>query len=317
MIQSRRRFISTIAAGSIGIPLLSGITSLIPDQGKVNFPLRLFSKPLDKYDFNFICDCVSGAGIRGLDLTVRPGGKVEPDEVETVLPKLVGIAGKKNLKVDMIVTGIVSASEKYTDRVLKTASSAGVKYYRLGWVEYDNKKDVWETLQYYRTQFIKIAEINEKYKIHGGYQNHSGSLVGGPVWDLHELLRDLKPEFIGSQYDVRHAMVEGTDTWMIGMRLISHHIKTLAVKDFIWKTDDGRPQPVTVPLGKGMIDWDMYFRLVKELNIIAPITLHIEYPLLENGEENLPLLRKQEIITGKLIKDVDFINSYLKKYDLA
>jgi L-ribulose-5-phosphate 3-epimerase len=112
-------------------------------------------------------------------------------------------------------------------------------------------------------------------------------------------------------------MVEGTDTWMIGMRLISHHIKTLAVKDFIWKTDGGRPQPVTVPLGKGMIDWDMYFQLVKELKIIAPLTLHIEYPLLENGEENLSLLRKQEIITGKLKQDVDFINSYVKKYNLT
>jgi sugar phosphate isomerase/epimerase len=317
MIQNRRRFISTIAAGSIGIPLLSGIEPLISDPLKGNYPVRLFSKPLDRYEFSFICDCLSGAGIGGLDLTVRAGGKVEPDKVETLLPELISLARRQKLEVDMIVTGIVSASDKYTERILKTASSSGVRYYRLGWVEYDNKKDVWETLQEYRARFIKIAEINEKYKIHGGYQNHSGNLVGGPVWDLHELLRNLKPEFLGSQYDVRHAMVEGTDTWMIGMRLISHHIKTLAIKDFRWKTDDGRPQPVTVPLGKGMIDWDMYFQLVKELKIMAPITLHVEYPLLENDEEKLPLLRQQEIITGKLKQDADFINSYLKKYNLT
>jgi sugar phosphate isomerase/epimerase len=317
MIQNRRRFISTIAAGSIGIPLLSGIKPMILDPLILNFPIRLFSKPLDRYEFNFVCDCVSGAGIGGLDLTVRTGGKVEPEKVETLLPELVGQARRQKLEVDMIVTGIVSASDQYTERILKTASSSGVKYYRLGWVEYDNKKDVWETLQEYRTRFIKIEEINEKYKIHGGYQNHSGNLVGGPVWDLHELLRNLKPEFLGSQYDVRHAMVEGTDTWMIGMKLISHHIKTLAIKDFIWKTDVGKPQPVTVPLGDGMIDWDMYFKLVKELNIIAPITLHIEYPLLENDEEKLPLLRQQEIITRKLKQDADFINSYLKKYNLT
>jgi len=317
MIQNRRSFISTITAGSLGIPLMSGIKLMRPDPDRVNFPLRLFSKPLDKYEFNFICDCVSEAGIGGLDLTVRTGGKVEPEKVETLLPELIRFAHKQKLEVDMIVTGIVSASDPYTERILKTASSSGVKYYRLGWVEYDNKKDVWETIQEYRTRFIQIAEINEKYKIHGGYQNHSGNLVGGPVWDLHELLRDLKPEFLGSQYDVRHAMVEGSDTWSIGMRLISHHIKTLAVKDFIWKTDGGRPQPVTVPLGKGMIDWDMYFQLVKELNIMAPVTIHIEYPLLENGEENLSLLRKQEIIAGKIKQDVDFINSYLKKYNLT
>jgi L-ribulose-5-phosphate 3-epimerase UlaE len=103
---------------------------------------------------------------------------------------------------------------------------------------------------------------------------------------------------------------------MIGMRLIASHIKTLAIKDFTWKTIDGRPQPVTVPMGEGMVDWDIYFNLVKELGLNVPITLHAEYPLLEKSEEKLTLLQKQEIITKKLKKDVYFINTYLRKYQL-
>ena len=74
---------------------------------------------------------------------------------------------------------------------------------------------------------------------------------------------------------------------------------------------------VTVPLGEGMIDWDLFFQLVKELNITAPVTLHVEYPLLEKGEENLALVKKQEIIVRKLKKDTDFIKSYLNKYNLS
>jgi len=81
MIQNRRSFISTITAGSLGIPLMSGIKLMRPDPDRVNFPLRLFSKPLDKYEFNFICDCVSEAGIGGLDLTVRSGVKVEHEKI--------------------------------------------------------------------------------------------------------------------------------------------------------------------------------------------------------------------------------------------
>ena len=135
--------------------------------------------------------------------------------------------------------------------------------------------------------------------------------------DLHELFRDFPPDLLGSQYDVRHAMVEGAETWMIGMRLIASHITSLAMKDFTWRSEGGKPVTVTVPLGEGMINWDMFFQLVKELNITVPITLHVEYPLLEKVEEDLALFKKQEIIVSKLKKDADFIKSYLQKYNLT
>jgi hypothetical protein len=43
------------------------------------------------------------------------------------------------------------------------------------------------------------------------------------------------------------------------MRLITSHIKTLAIKDFTWKTERCKPEPVTIPLGEGMIDSDLFF----------------------------------------------------------
>jgi sugar phosphate isomerase/epimerase len=98
------------------------------------------------------------------------------------------------------------------------------------------------------------------------------------------------------------------------MRLIASHIKTLAIKDFTWKTVKGKPQAVTVPLGEGMVNWDAFFKTVKELNISGPLTLHVEYPLLESGEEKLTLTQQQEIIVRKFKKDNDFLNSYLSKY---
>lgn len=316
MTQSRRKFISTVAVAGAAIPFASGIESYLSQAGESKYPVRLFSKPLDTYEFGFMCECIAKSGIRGIDLVVRPGGRVEPAVVETELPKLVAEAKKFNLVTDMMVSGITSASDPFTERVLKTASASGIKYYRLGWFDYDAKADIWESLQKCRTTVKEIAELNRKYKIHGGYQNHAGPRVGGPVWDLHELLRDIPPEFLGSQYDVRHAMVEGTNTWILGMRLIASHIKTLAIKDFTWQTLNGKPQAVTVPMGEGMVNWDLFFKTVKELNISGALTLHIEYPLLEKGEEKLSLTLQQEIIVRKLKKDVDFLNRYLTKYQL-
>jgi sugar phosphate isomerase/epimerase len=216
----------------------------------------------------------------------------------------------------MMVTSILSPDDPFTGRVLKTASSIGIRHYRLGWAEYDLKKGIMETLQLYKTALKGIAVINKKYQIYGGYQNHAGARIGGPVWDLYELLRDLDPEFIGCQYDVRHAMVEGANSWVLGLRLLAPYIKTLAIKDFTWQTVKGKPAAVTVPMGEGMVNWDLYFRTVKELNISAPMTLHVEYPLLDQSEENHSLTRKQEIIVSKLKKDMDFLNGFLAKYEL-
>lgn len=316
MKQSRRDFISAIVKAGAVLPFISKSDYNSGFLVSGRNPVRLFSKPLDSYDFDFMCECLVKSGIEGFDLTVRPGGKVEPSSVEKVLPQLVDEAGKYKLKIDMMVTGILSANDPFAEQVLKTASFSGVKYYRLGWFQYEKNCDILQTLEKDRLLLGEIAELNRKYKIHGGYQNHSGAGVGGPVWDLHELLRDLPPELIGSQYDVRHAMVEGANTWLLGMRLIASHIRTLAVKDFTWMTVNGKPQAVTVPLGEGMVDWDTFFTMVNELNIVGPITLHVEYPLLENGEEKLPLIRQQEIIVKKLRKDVDFLNGYLSKYSL-
>ena len=167
-----------------------------------------------------------------------------------------------------------------------------------------------------RNELEEIAVLNSKYGITGGYQNHSGTRVGGPVWDIDQLLGDFSPEVMGCQYDVRHASVEGANTWILGMNLIAEHINSLAIKDFTWLIVNGRPEAVTVPLGEGIVKWDLFFSTVKKLNISLPITLHVEYPLLSEAEESLPLLKKQEIIAGKLRKDMDFLRSYLVKYQL-
>jgi L-ribulose-5-phosphate 3-epimerase len=313
MKQNRREFISKIAAAGAALPFAPELISKLTPAEQSRFPLRLFSKPLDAYDFGFMCECTAQSGCGGFDLTVRPGGKVEPADVESKLPGMVREAEKYKLKTDMICTGIGTASDPLTERVLKTASSLGVKHYRLGYYDIDNKTGVWEQLQKHKESLKGVVELNRKYKIHGGYQNHAGARVGGPVWDLYELLKDFPPEFAGVQYDIRHAMVEGANAWILGLRLLAPYIKTLAIKDFTWKTVNGRPRAETVPMGEGMINWDLFFRTVKELNISGPMTLHVEYPLFEKGEEKLPLPGQKEIIVRKIKKDVDFLNGVLLK----
>ena len=92
------------------------------------------------------------------------------------------------------------------------------------------------TLNEAKPKIRDLAAMNKHYNIHGDYQNHAGSrYVGAPVWDLWELIKDLDPAYIGCQFDIRHATVEGGQAWPLHLKIISKWINTFALKDFFWE----------------------------------------------------------------------------------
>jgi L-ribulose-5-phosphate 3-epimerase len=128
------------------------------------------------------------------------------------------------------------------------------------------------------------------------------------VW---EIIREFPVETLSSQFDIRHATVEGHRSWRFILHLLGSNIESLAVKDFTWKVDNRRAQIINVPLGEGLVDFDAYAGILRELDINVPITLHIEYPLLSSAEEHYSLLEKQKIMIRIIKKDVQFIRSLL------
>jgi sugar phosphate isomerase/epimerase len=316
MNYNRRKFIKSVAATASLIPF-SGVQASkgsIMETGK--YQIYFFTKLLDKYEPGFMAETLAMAGIEGFDLTVRPGGRVEPERVEDDLPGIIEIGKKYGIRTGMMVTAIRDTTDPFAGEVLKVASENGIKHYRLGYYDYDYQAGVWETLRGIKDKLKRLAWMNQSLGIQAGYQNHAGTRVGGPMWDVWELIRELPPEWMSSQFDVRHAAVEGSSSWIVSMRLLSGHIGSLAIKDFSWEISGGKAVATYEPLGEGLVDFDLYFKTLRELNVVAPITLHIEYPLLEKEEEQLPLLQQQKIIVSKVKKDLDFIKSNLMKHQL-
>jgi sugar phosphate isomerase/epimerase len=208
---------------------------------------------------------------------------------------------KYGIPIVMMVTDITDAENPLTEKVLGAASQAGIKYYRLGYFNYDRTKSIPANLDGHKKAMEKLEKVNRKYGIHGGYQNHSGTNVGGPVWDLHWIVKDCDPQFIGVQYDIRHAVAEGGVAWPLGLDLLAPWIKTSAIKDFYWKKNNNKWILQNVPLGEGMVDFDAYLKQYIKLGIKGPFTLHLEYDL--GGAE-----------TGKTktTMPLDQIRTYLK-----
>ncbi len=288
MSKSRREFVKTVGTTSLGAVISPKLFSNSVGSDSLKEEICVFTKCLQFLNYDQLGETLAFAGFDGADLPVRPDGLIRPETVETELPKVVKSLKKSGISVPMMVTAITSAEDPMTEKILGTASAVGIKYYRTGYLKYDQAKSITENLDYHRRSFEKLEKINRKYGIQGAYQNHSGTRVGGPVWDLYWLVKDFNPDYIGIQYDICHAVCEGGVSWPLGMQLLAPWIKMTDIKDFIWEKINGNWKITYVPLGKGMVNFDQYLKEYKNLKIKGPVSLHFEYDLggAQQGKSN-------------------------------
>lgn len=281
--------------------------------GRADRPVCIFSKHLQFLDYDGAAETAAAMGFDGVDLTVRPGGHVHPQNVERDLPRAVEAFRRAGLETPMMATAVTAVDDPHAETVLRTAADLGIRYYRMGYLHYDESAPLPETLDAYRARFERLADLNERLGLQGAYQNHDGDMVGSPVWDLHRLVDGLDPAAVGVQYDVRHATVEGAHAWPLGMRLLAPYIRTTVIKDFAWEERNGRWLVRNVPLGEGAVDFGAYFDLVRDLDVAGPISLHVEYELPEHDD----LERRTRETAAHIARDLDRLRRYLAEAGLG
>ena len=293
MSPSRRTFLQASALAATGVTLPSwrasaapAPTSGTPARPKERLPLdkqpiAIFSKHLQWLDYDDAAKAAAEAGFDALDIPVRPGGHVLPERAEEDLPRAVDAARRAGLSVPMITTAITSADDPHAESVLRTAAGLGIRDYRMGYVSFDG--GVRPTLDATVPRWRDLAVLNESLGIRAGYQNHSGARLGASIWDLLSVLEEVDSPWIGCQYDIRHAVVEGAFSWIRDLEVIAPFIHTLVAKDFVWaQTDDGW-HVENVPLGDGMVPLAEWVSELRRLGVNAPLSMHFEYSHPEKG----------------------------------
>ena len=294
---SRREFAKLSAMGLAAIPLMSfqnGLDKpLSSPQDQLN--VHLFSKHLQFLNYNVMSTAAAEMGFDGLDLTVRPKGHVLPENVIDDLPKAVEAMKKQGLNPKLMSTNVWDSNNLEQKTVLETASQLGFTHYRTDWLKYPEDKFIAASQALFGKQAKDLELLNEKLGLIGGYQNHAGKHVGAPIWDLLPILEATNGKFMGSQYDIRHAVVEGGESWELGLRRIKPFINSIVIKDFKWGIVDGKWKPINVPLGEGMVDFNRYFSLLKKYEINVPVSLHVEYDLggAEKGHTKITMDKKE------------------------
>lgn len=301
---NRRTFLRQ--AGTLA--LLPALPTWVNGPDPVPFRINVFTKHLAEFGYDDLAALCAEAGFDGLDLTVRPGGHVLPERVADDLPRAVEAARKAGIGIPMIVTALTNADSPQAEAIVRTAAAQGVTAYRTGWLDYDLKQSIEKNLRTHRAALLSLAKFNERHRIHGAYQNHSGLRVGAPVWDLAELLRGQDARYLGCQYDLHHATIEGFNSWVLGFQQIASFVRTLDVKDFRWTNAGGKWRNESVPLGEGLVNFPALFQLVKELGLQPQVSLHFEYPMPTSVD---PAERRRQLV-ALMKKDLGVLHGWLR-----
>ena len=220
-------------------------------------------------------------GYDGIDVCVRPGHPIHPDNVETALPDAVRIWGEMGL-----VCPMATAPTEFTDPTASGVESmyagcaeAGVPRLKLGFWRFHDGDDYWGLVDAARGGLAKFLKYGERYKVQTCYQVHSGQNLGSNCAGLMHLFKDFDPRLVGAYPDLGHMALDGED-YSMGLTMVRDYLSIVGIKDAVHAPQPGSEPPFVpcfVPVGKGVVNWRRAFATLKELNFDGPLTVHTEY----------------------------------------
>jgi sugar phosphate isomerase/epimerase len=255
-----------------------------------------FTKMLQKLSVKELVAFCKDTGLEGLDMAVRPGFPVTPDNAGKALPE-----AAKALKDAGLVMGLVSAPTGLTDPESKSATAifdacakAEVPAVKIGYYPYKAPFD--ETLKAARKKLAGFAKLAAKTKVYCLYHTHSGGMLGNNAAGLRMLLQDLDAHHVGAFFDTGHTAVNGGPARM-ELDVIKDWLALVAIKDMQWSKGAGGWSVKVVPVGDGIVRWREVGAGLKERKFDGTVSLHGEYEA--KGLDERKKLAKQELAALK------------------
>ena len=253
---SRRRFLQAAA--------LSGVASISLEQASFTAAadpptapkIGAFTKSFQEWSIPRVCRSFVDVGLDGLDLTVRPGGHIEPDQVEQLLPQARAAAKEAGTEILFLTTGITDANAE-AEKLLATAAESGIRKVKLGYYRYDQFGTLAKEMKAVRKRIEEVIRLASRYDVLPCIHIHSGRFIPSHGTMLYQLIRDISPEEVGAYVDPLHMAKEGGgEGWRQGLDLLGPWIALCSVKNCAWeraeRDEEGqqRWKTLTVPSPK-------------------------------------------------------------------
>jgi sugar phosphate isomerase/epimerase len=242
-----------------------------------------FTKSFQHWPIPEVCRRFKEIGLDGLDLTVRKGGHIQPQDVAEQLPLAAKAALEAGLEIGMLTTGITEPDAE-AEKLLATASKLGIHKIKLGYYRYKPFGTLVKQLDEIRRQLAAVAKLAAKYDVLPCVHTHCNDFIPSHGTQLYLLLKDLAPGQVGAYADMLHMSLEGGgDGWRQGLDLVAPWLAVVAVKnyDYQQKERDKRGQMrwrhLVVPVADGISPIPEFVTCLRKLGYDGMYSMHSEY----------------------------------------
>ena len=162
--------------------------------------LAVFTKPWSD-SIEAVADRMAALGVQGIELPIRPGYQVSPDNVGSTLPNAVKVLQSRGLQ-------IASVAAPLDDAIISACGDNGIELVR-SMVSIDLKKAGYaQTIAQNRARWDELIPLLDRTKVRIGVQNHSGSAIGSAIGLFHVMER-YDPRHVCAILDMAHCGVAG------------------------------------------------------------------------------------------------------------
>jgi len=243
--------------------------------------LIFFTKSLKGMDIPTTGREVLGLGLEGLDLAIREGYCVNPDNVATELPGAMKVWADMGIAVPMVTTpgDLTDPKPPVAERILAACGAAGIHEIKLGYWRY-RQPGYWGQVDAIRSALDGFTRLAEEHGVRVAVHTHSDAFFGLNASAAMHLVKGFDPRHVGVYIDPGHLAMNGEPIRM-AVDIVRDYLCLVAIKSMIYlkQEKDGRAtwRHHLVPLREGLVDWPETMKALRDVDYAGPLTFHSEY----------------------------------------
>jgi hypothetical protein len=254
------------------------------------------------------------SGYSAVGLTVRNGGHVDPAQVGTHLPLMLRGLRSTGCICNHIGTDVNPPTDAQDTswivsqrviEVLSVAAANGIQRYRCANRSFTSDTigaAMHEQLQGLRTNYLRLAEINDHFRLNALY--HTQTSLGVTVWEFVRVLqgpmqpreavgssqhgaqwigsKPIDPHRVGVNFAIGHVGREmPLNGWQTALRYALPHVRGVALHapQINRNATTGRLQNTVVPAAQSHIDFTVFFRYLLQGAYNGAAEVQIEHSI--------------------------------------
>lgn len=220
-------------------------------------------------------------GFDGLDLAVRAGHPVNPDNAASALPEAMRLWRQEGVAVPLL-----SLETRWGDpdlpalrQVYETAGELEIPFIKIGYWGWQPGHPYWQQVDRHRRALEAFERLGERHGICSLVHTHSGMHYGCNVSAAMHLMRGFDPRHVAIYIDPAHLALVGEPLPM-AIDIAGEYLRMVGVKNAAHErvSVDGKRtwKHVLPPLEEGLVDWPEAVRLLRQVGYDGPLAYHGE-----------------------------------------